>query len=157
MSAAKVALVRCRSCAFENQRDAPGCFICGQSLAGAEPVVARERPGGVVGHSARAAVDAGHPPLRLTSAILLVALIGVLWGVMQLAPGLVIVLAIPATLAMLWSSGASGFRESLWFDDLPVVVWTFLALVVMVIVGVGTLFVTCLAVGGGGRLTHGGL
>ena len=171
MMAAKVALVRCRSCAFENQRDAPGCFICGQSLAGAEPVVARERPGGVVRHSARAAVDAGHPPFRLTSGILLVALIGVLWGVMQIAPGLAVALAIPATIAMLWTSGgsgdrgsspfdhrglgASGFRSSLWFDDMPVVVWTFLALMVMVIVAIGAFFVTCL-VATGGRTHFGG-
>lgn len=141
MSPVKVALVRCRSCAFENQRDAPSCFLCGQSLAGAEPVVARERPG-VVARSASPAPR--EVPLRLTSMVLPIALIAVLVGVLQISSGLAVCLAIPLTIAFARTVGASSYRDrGSWLDDLGVFAMTFLTVAGVAIAAVAALVVTC--------------
>ena len=121
MNTAKVPLVRCRNRGFENQNTALGCFLCGMSLAGAEPVVARARPGVIHSH-ATAYHTRIKPPLGLTSVLLLIAVSAVFYGVMRLAPGLAVILAIPAGIAMICTMGPFTYCGSSLFDDLPVVV-----------------------------------
>jgi hypothetical protein len=169
MTAENVALVRCRSCAFENRRGAASCFICGESLDGAAPVAARERPGGVAPTAAArkrpgvsGALDdsPGRSASRLTPIMLAIAVIVVALGLARFAPGLAGVFAIIGVVALFATVAAVEYHET-WLNGLAAALLTLAALVIVTIAGFAAFFATCVAIvstsgRGGGEFSGGG-
>jgi hypothetical protein len=169
MSARHSALVRCRSCAFENRRDAARCFLCGESLAGAEAVAPRVRPGGALlpaplqkqARATEARESAFHQlDSRLNPLMLAIAVIAVSIGLAQMAPGLAGVFAVIAVVAMAATVAAVEFHDT-WLNGLVAVLVTVVVLVVVAIAGFSAFFATCIAIASasakpGGEFSGGG-
>ncbi len=140
MSPPDVGPVVCPMCSAENLRGAARCFLCGQSLSGATELAPPKPPGGP------AAMPGATP--RITSIMLLIALVAVFLGVFREAPGLALVLAIPGTIALTRTLAVAGGRPGprSWFDHVVVFLATFAAVIIVAIAAVVSFFATCLAI-----------
>lgn len=134
----KETCIVCPICRTENRRDATSCFLCSQSLAGAE-VIATETPFRAV------APGAHRPTFRLSTIMLVVALIAVSLGVWLEAPGLIVVFAVPAVIALIRTVVVSGGRDS-GFKHVGVFLVTFLLVIGVAIAGWVAFCATCLAI-----------
>ncbi len=142
--------VLCPICSAENAEGSARCFLCGQSLVGAEVSLAK-KPG-------IAAPEPHRPSFHLNSLMLVIALIAVFLGVAHEAPGLAMLLAVPGTIALIRTFTVAGRwpdRPS-WYDHVAVFLGTFAAVVTVAIAAVISFFVTCLAIVATGTGPYGG-
>jgi hypothetical protein len=139
--------VVCPMCTAENRRGTARCFLCGQSLSGATEFVPSKPSAG------------RQTTFRITSIMLLIALIAVVLGVFREAPGLAIPLAVAGTIALMrtivFAAGRPGPPSV--FDHMAVFLGTFVAVVVVAIAAVVSFFMTCLAVASGSKDLGAGL
>lgn len=134
----KEARLACPICRAENAHEAAICFLCGQSLVGAE-VAAAKKPGEAV------SPEAHRPTFHLNSMMLVIAAIAIFLGVWHEAPVLAFYLAIPAVIALIRTVAVSGEGDS-WFNHVAVYMVTFVSVIGVAILGFVAFFATCSAI-----------
>jgi hypothetical protein len=129
----------CPTCSAEYRALGPACFLCGLPIAGAFA----KRAEGVETASHRST-------FRLSSMMLVIALIAVFLGLWHENPSLAVWYAIPALMALIYTVSASGKRESS-LKQVRFFLVTFAAVVGAGVAGVAASVATCLAVAESGE------